>query len=343
MKYLLYDTVLYLTISVTSILNSGSGENVGLPDGYLLGIRVLQIDRPEPPLYYNHASLFKIGFDGSVTQFWNFSYDYPHILFSDNDFAIDTENNLVYLGVVDQLLALDLTTGEMKINISLQAPNMQYFWNYDYIPKEKALYGACTGHGPWNFWNWCRIKLNNLIENGVKVEFLYQFPGTNEYSPISDIYYMDKKHQSIWYFWGITYSSGVNYTTGKEIFFGNGTGSDICIAHDHNLNRTFTISSELGEPPKLGELHPWPKNATVLMKLPQDLRTASFGTCMYDLEIHTLIALMASSSKYLNDPMPTQILLIDIVDLSYKMVPLPGFRKWSGRQWWPITAVKYIH
>lgn len=168
-----------------------------MPDGYMVALKVLQIDSRFPDQHYNHASLFRIDFNGTVTQYWNYSYDKPHLLFSDNLFAIDTESQLVFLGVEDQILALDMTTGAVAKKIPLEVPNLQYFWSYDYIPEEKALYGVCTGRGEWD---WCRIKLDGLFP---KNKFLYTFPGTNEYGPLSDIYYMDKEHQSIWFHVGI--------------------------------------------------------------------------------------------------------------------------------------------
>lgn len=227
------------SLSLTSVLCLITFTTTALcsdiPDGYMLALKVVQIDRPQPPLYYNHASLFKIEFDGSVSQFWNYSYDSQHTMFGENLFAIDTESQLIYLGVVDQLLALDLTSGVVKIKIPLEAPNLQYFWNYDYIAKEKAIYGVCTGHRAWN---WCRIKLDApLDKDSIKVENLYQFPGTNEFGPIDDIYYMDKEHQSIWYLTSINFANGVNYTTGERIFYVNSSYQDDCIAHDHDLNK----------------------------------------------------------------------------------------------------------
>ena len=110
-------------------------------------------------------------------------------MFSDNLFAIDPENELVYLGVEDQLLALDLYTGEVKVNIPLQVPNLQFFWNYDYIPREKAIYGVCTGNSQWN---WCRVKLDKPLDHKViKLEFLYQFPVPLELGPDEGIDCMD--------------------------------------------------------------------------------------------------------------------------------------------------------
>lgn len=327
-----------LALATLSVNSVGSET-----DGYLLAIKVLQIDQPKKPYYYNHALLFKIEFDGSVTQFWNYSYNNPHLLFNENLFAMDTDSSLIYLGVVDQFLALDMTTGKVKVNISLQAPNLQYFWSYNYIATEEALVGVCTGN---SMWNWCRIKCPKQLVGGVKLEFLYQLPGTEEFSPTDGVYYMDQKHQSIWYFSGIAYAYGLNYTTGKQIFYGNSihnsdnTKQDDCIVHDHALNRTFTIVSQLAVAVAVGELHPWPRNATILLELPPDLRTDSIGSCDYDPKSHTLIGLMTSASSYLENAMPNQILLVDVVSLKIERRALPMFAKHQSN--WPVTGVKFI-
>ena len=292
------------------------------PDGYLLVFKDTTI----------YTSLYKVNFDGTVQRYWNFTLNYPHTLYSFNLFAVDTKDQLVYLGVMDRFLALDLLTGKVAVNKTLKAPNLMFFWNYDYIAEENAIYGVCTGNDQWN---WCRVKLG--VPN-IKLEFLYEFPGTSELGPISDIYYMDKVHQSIWFFSGISYAFGVNYTTGEIIFKGNQTYSDDCIVHDHKLNRTFTITTGV----LLAELHPWPGKETKLLNLPTDLRTAYDGMCVYDQETHTLIAVMSNDSIYLNDKRPTYLLLIDVVSLSYKSVALPEFRKWKDYQYLPVTGVKYM-
>ena len=325
------------------LVTSARGE-VKVPDGYMLAMKVVQIDTQTPtPEYYNHASLFKIEFNGSVSQFWNYSYNKPHLMFSENLFAIDLENELVYLGVEDQLLALELSTGEVKINIPLQVPNLQFFWNYDYIPREKAIYGVCTGN---SHWNWCRVKLDKPLDhNTIKLEFLYQIPVLPlELGPDEGIYYMDKEHQSIWYYTGITLAYGVNYTTGKLIFSGNGSLYDQCIAHDHTLNRTFSLISNpvYQDTPLLAEIHHSPRNEVVLMTIPiANLVIALGGSCIYDPKTHTLTALMRYDLPNTGDSlMPTSMLLIDVVGLTYKPISLPEFKKWNGV--WPITGLKYI-
>ena len=47
-------------------------------------------------------------------------------MFSDNLFILDTENELVYLGVADQFLALDLTTGKVKIKNPYKTSKLAY-------------------------------------------------------------------------------------------------------------------------------------------------------------------------------------------------------------------------
>ena len=334
---LLFKTALFSL--VTFITCTSSSE---MPDGHLLVLKVIQIDTQRPqPEYYNHASLFKVEFDGTVSQYWNYSYDHPHLLFSDNLFAVDIENQLVYLGVQDQILALDLTTGVVAKKVPLEAPNLQFFWNYDYVPEDNAIYGVCTGKREWD---WCRVKLHPLLKK-YRVEFLYRFPGASiEFSPTNDIYYMDKKHHSIWYLSGISYALGTNYSTGEQIFFGNSTYQDDYIFHDHVLNRTFavTFNSTFTKDSTafLTELYHMPKREKILMMLPPNLRLAYFGSCSYDPETQTLIALMASVTDYFTEAMPTELVFVDVVNLTYKMVPLPGFKNWSSGQ--PITAMKFM-
>ena len=152
---------------------------------------------------------------------------------------------------------------------------------------------------------------------------------------------MDKKHRSIWYYAGLSFAYGVNYTTGKVIFLGNTSFEESCISHDHRLNRTFaiTFNPEFTNDSTvfLTELYPLPKKEKVLLTLPPGL---GFGSCSYDQETKTLIVLMTSVTDYITEEMPTEMVLIDVVNLTSKRVPLPGFKKWSSR--YPITAVKFI-
>ena len=302
------------------------------PDGYLLGIL--------------GAALYKLEFDGNISHLWSYPLG-SHSLFSDNLFTVDVKNELVYLGMADQFVALDLNTGEVKVEIPLKPPNLQYFWNYDYVAKDSAIYGVCTGNGKWN---WCRIKLHKVHLQKVEVEFLYELPNTIlEFGPASDVYYMDKEHQTIWYYPGIQVVFGINYTTGELVFRGNNTlyndqtlVSDSCIAHDYSLNRTFTLAWGIFiNYPLLAELHAKPQNETVLMELPLSLRCANFGTCAYYPKTHTMIALMANTSTFATDSMLYYIILIDVVNLTYERVPLPGLRELTNSDQ-PIEAIKFI-
>ena len=330
-------TILVLSVVASSPtsqeLPSSWREIEGKPDGYLLGIL--------------RAGLYKLELDGNISHLWTYDLG-SHSFFSDNLFAIDVEKELVYLGVADLFVALDLNTGEVRVQIPLKPPNLQYFWNYDYVAKDNAIYGVCTGN---NKWNWCRIKLHEVHLRKIKVEFLYELPNDIlELGPADDLYYMDKEHQSIWYYPGINDVFGINYTTGELIFRGNNTlsndsnfMSDSCIAHDYALNRTFTLVWGIfAKYPLLAELYPKPQqNETVLMELPLSLRCANFGTCAYYPKTHTMMALMANISTFMTDYMLYYLVLIDVVGLTYEIVPLPGLREVTNSKY-PITAVKFI-
>lgn len=316
-----------------------------VPDGYLLGLKVVQDDQPRMGYYYNHISLFKIEFDGNVTQLWNNSYQPSEMPFSDNLFAVDNKNGLVYLGTVDHFLALDLMSGKAKINIPLKPPNLQYFWNYDYFAEEDAIYGVCTGN---NQWNWCRIKQNGT--NSAHVDFFYQLYYTSVFGPIDDIYYLDQEDQTIWYYPGVNtgeFAVAINYTTGKNVFTSTlDQDEDLCIVHDYEMNRVFTYiwNSSSFTSVGLGELFQEPKPRKVLIELPTalgSLRPTNFGTCAYDQETHTMIALLSNQTIYFDHSMPTDLLLLDTVHLTYKRIPLPTFQeKWDSGS--PVTAVKFI-
>ena len=304
------------------------------PNGYLLAIKVLQNGKD-----YNHASLFKIDFNGSVAQLWNYSYDQAHQLFAENLFAVDSRNNLVYLAALDQFISLDLHTGQVKHKISLKPPNLQYFWNYDYVADEQAIYGVCYSHES-QMWKWCRIDLNKL--DNVSIDFLYEFPTVSSIvAPIYNTYYMDKEHQTIWYY--PSYNAlGVNYTTG-EVIFTSAYAEDLCIGHDHTLNRTFTIINNINAKPTLAELHPQPHPEEPLLVLPENLRPNYYGTCAYDQNSHTMIGLMTNVtlSNYTHYYMPTHLLLVDVVELTNTVIALPTFdEKWYSE--FPITAVKFV-
>jgi len=65
------------------------------------------------------------------------------------------------------------------------------------------------------------------------------------------------------------------------------------------------------------------------------------GSCIYDPKTHMLTALIGHYLPNTSDSlMPTSMLLIDVVGLTYKPITLPAFKKWNGV--WPITGLKYI-
>ena len=303
-------------------------SSLTIPNGYLL------VFKASGENWYK-ISLFQVTFSGTVQQLWNYTLGY---LDNPNLFAVDIKNQLVYIGVTNQLLALGQKTGKVIINKPLNASVFNYFMSYNYVQEENAIYGMCAGSD--DRYDWCRIKL------GVpefKLESLYHLPGTSGLNqPSLTPYYMDKTRQTVWYYIGYDDCHGLDYTTGEEIFHSKSTipFGDACVAHDHMLNRTFAIA--LGPSGSdnsiLTELHPLPQNETRLLDLPSGIDPAEL--CDYDQETHTMIALMFKASANITDLMPTQLLLIDVVGLSYKSVALPEFRKWADD--WPATGVKYI-
>ena len=307
------------------------------PNGHLLLLKVLQIDQSRQAYYYNHVSLFKVTLNGQVTELWNISLQDPHLLFTENGFAIDIQNQLVYLSIVDQFLAVDLNTGQVKIRFPLEPPNLQYFTNYDYSPKDKTIYGICTGNSAWN---WCSIKQTG--NHSAVVDIKYTMPYLTEFGPISCIYDIDVKRQLIWYYPN-AYVVGVNYTTGEKIFI-SGPSNGTCIGHDSYLNRTFVVLNDvINEKAWLSELQPQPGREIKLLDLPSDLRLDYFGSCVYDQETHTMIGVMGDMNMgtFFYHGMPTALLIIDVVNLSYERIPLPAFKEqWDDK--WSITAVKFV-
>ncbi len=312
--------------------------NGSLPDGCLLAISVVKNDN----LKRDDVSFFKIDFDGTVTKFWDFSLNGSHTLNTLGLFAVDAKSELIYLGSRDLFLALDLKTGVVKIKIQLEPPNMQYFWNYDYVARDEAVYGLCSGNGEWD---WCRIKQTG--SKTAHIDFLYEMPYTSALSPISDIYYMDSEEETIWYYPfhanGLDeFGVGIKYTTGEEVFRSaanpNGT-EDVCIIRDHELDRVFTfvVDPVNSTPVGIGELHPQPEQKKMLINfiaVNMKKKPISFGACDFDQITHTMIGLMSITTDR-----PTHLLLVDIVSATYKLIPLPAFQKWNNLK---FTSFKFI-
>ena len=303
------------------------------PDGYLLGIL--------------GTAFYKLEFDGNVSYLWTYPLG-NQTLDDDNIFTVDVKNELVYLGGLDQFIALDLNTGEVKVQFPLTPSDILVFWSFDYVAKDNAIYGVCPNDE--GKWFWCSVQLHKLHQQKVKFEYLFELLSNDEaFNQWSDLYYMDKG--SIWYYLNIKNIYGTNTTTGKVMFQGNDTlyysdeqtfTSAYCIAYDSSLNRIFALHWDyLVKYPLLGELHPRPQNVTSLMKLPSSLRPVNLGSCAYYPNTHTMIAFMANVTTFLTDSMSYYILLIDVVGLTYETVPLPGLRELTNTDW-IITAIKFV-
>ena len=338
MKVFTAQSILLFSLSISGGICTNNW-NVSLPDGNLLAISVIRNKECE------NISLFSIDFSGDVTMLWDFSLTNPDTLNTPNLFAVNAESKLVYLGSRDEFLALDLVTGAVKIKILLKPPNMQYFWNYDYVARDETIYGVCSGHSQWN---WCRIKQTEY--NTVQLSFLYKMPYTTALSPTDGVYYMDSEEQTIWYYPfqlnGLhEFAVGINYTSGNEVFRSavNPKGTeDMCIVRDHNLNRVFTYvhnpdsSAAVG----IGELFPRPEKKKILLDFSQIdgytfLSPISYGTCVYDQSTHTMMGLMGPATG----GNPISLLLVDVVTLAHKLTPLTAFQKWNNLS---LTSIKYI-
>lgn len=323
------------TLSALSILlvfpsiACGIFTNGSLPNGYLLAISVTQNDNTES----DAISLFRIDFDGTVTKFWDYSLFKTDILNTLNLFAVNTESELVYLGSRDLFLALDLKTGRVKSRIHFK----QYFWNYDYVAEDKAIYGVCSGYKEWD---WCRIKTGSSTK---RLEALYKMPYTTVLSPTDYVYYMDSEEQTLWYYPFDPekinkFAVGINYTTGKEVFRSavNPNGSeDVCIIRDHELNRVFTFvrDQDSSIAKGIGELFPQPEEKKMLIKFSaMGIVFFSYGTCAYDVSTNTMVGLMSDSTGN-----PTHLILVNAISLAHKQIQLQAFPK--NRM---LTSVKFI-
>ena len=354
MKTYTEQSIVLFVFAFTSCVQCHVSWNGTEPDGYLLCFKVVEIipDHKNNISGYNHYSLFRIDFDGTVTEFWNHTLN-PNgreMIYQYNLFTVDTENQLVYVGVNDQFLALDLETGIPIIRIRLRPPHLQIFSTYDYFPKDKAIYGVCIGTNiPFYLWNWCRE--NQIGINKVELEYLYVLPDANTTGAITNIYYLDQEEQMIWYYPGTyQHALGVNITT-ADVDFVSGMSpaqlDDQCIVHDRSMDRVFTYVwynhnytsyTSLG----LGELFPKPKERKILLDLShfKTLVPSQPGTCAYDQTTHTMMVLMRNCTDY-DHQMPTGLLLIDTVSLTYKLTPLPMFREnWDSKD--QVSAMKFI-
>ena len=307
----------------------------GRPDGYLLGCL--------------GTTFYKLELNGSVSLLW--TYPLGNLtLYDDNLFTVDVKKDLVYLGTVEQFTALDLNMGEVKVQIPLSPPDILVFWSYDYVARTNAIYGVCpNGNGRWF---WCRVELHELHRQKVKPENLFQLPSIpGAFNRRSDLYYVDEDGQSLWYYLDINKVYGINTTTGETMFQGNNTlyyedamtfTSALCVAYDYSLNRTFALHWDyLVKCPLLGEVHRNSWNSTALLELPSSLRPVNLGSCAYYPKTHTLIAFMANVTTYLTDSMSYYITLIDVIGLTYDVIPLPGLRELTNTDW-IVEAVKFV-
>ena len=326
--------------SSSQLPRSWSWRDGGKPDGYLLASL--------------GTTFFKLEFNGSVSRLW--TYPLGNLtFFMDNLYTFDVKKELMYLGVFEEFTALDLNTGEVRVRIptplSPSDPRYNYL-SYDYVKEKDAIYGMCSNEESSLFW--CRVDLHEVHRQKVKSEYLFEIPSSSEaFSNPSEFYryYVDVDHLSLWYYLNINQVYGINATAGEFMFQGNDTlyyfdgmifSSAYCIAYDFSLNRTLALHWDyLVKCPLLGELHHNSQNATSLMELPSSLRPVNSGSCAYYSQTHTMIVFMANVTTFLTDSMSYYIVLIDVVGLTYEVIPLPGLRELTNTDW-IISAVKFV-
>ena len=319
--------------SSSELPRSWSWRDGGKPDGYLLASL--------------GTTFFKLELNGSVSHLWTFPLG-NLTLFDDNLFTVDVKKELVYLGVVEEFTVLDLNTGKVKVQIPLLQSSLDVFWSYDYVEKDDAVYGVCPNDE--GRWFWCCVELQD--QQKVKSEYLFEIPSIpGAFDKRSDLYYVDVDHLSLWYYLGVNQVYGINATSGEVMFRSNDTlyyfdgmtfTSAMCIVYDFSLNRTLALHWDyLVKCPLLGELHHNSQNATSLMELPSSLRPVNSGSCAYYSQTHTMIVFMANVTTFLTDSMSYYIVLIDVVGLTYEVIPLPGLRELTNTDW-IISAVKFV-
>lgn len=319
-----------LTLFATSYVFCSESS---FPDGYLLAFNVVE----DSSLESDNVSLFRIDLNGTTSHLWDISLYKSDRLYFQNLFAIDTSNNLVYVGVRNKLLSLDLSKGSIRTKRQL-GTNCEGsgficrndFLNYDYITKHKTILGICSGAFEWN---WCRIdtKLNPPLIDHV----YYSLPYADVIGPSNYIYFLDQDEQSLWYYPGSStypqppkFAVGINYTNGSQIFKSASNpvhSEDVCIIRDHAKSRVFTLIRDHKKLTALGigELFPQPQPRKILVdfsKEDEDKFITSYGSCTYDESSRTLIGFISNTTEGVSE-----ILLVNLEELSYKTIPLQGF------------------
>ncbi len=319
---------------LVSVSSNKSIDTLTLPGeedgGYILALKVVQ-----HPIWgnksYNHASLFKVGLDGSISKWWNVSFNENIGHISYGALAFDNVHNIVYLPTIGRITGVN-QDGIITTNTHLQTKYQ--FWNYFYEPRSNTLIGTCSDATQTSkddpIWHWCIINIANgtLSHNTAKLPYTDGPNGLDMYNPL---YSVDLKHQIIWYGpYAQPFIVAANYMTGELVFTSGNTGAS-CIVYSELNDKPYIITgdsfSQLYDL-SVYELLPHPAPPKHLIKLPRDnsFIIATFGSCGIIQESNTLYVFMTNITKTLsiyNDSlMPTDLILADLTNLSYKQVSL---------------------
>ena len=337
-----------LLISVLLSVCSSSVYSLALPrddDGYILALQVVQ-----NPIWgnnsYNHATMFKVGLDGSISKWWNVSFNEDIGPISYGAFAFDSTKNIVYLPTIGRITGVS-QDGTVTINKTLQTRNQ--FWNYLYESQSDTLVGSCsdtTGSGKNNpLWYWCQldVKTGGLKRSAFRLPYT---DGPNGLDSGLPLYSVDREHQIIWYKPYIqSFVVGANYTTGK-ILFTTGNAYPSCIAYNGLTNKAYILAGNdisMYYDLSVYELLQRPQPPKQLVKLRQDPNfvIAPFGSCGIIPETNTLYAFMnnVTTGIIYNTLMPTDLILVDLTKLSFKQVSLES-SKWRSTA--ILTGIRYV-
>ena len=322
---------IFLLVSVNSIKSIDTLTLPGEEDGgYILALKVVQ-----HPIWgnksYNHASLFKVGLDGSISKWWNVSFNENIGQISNGALAFDNVHNIVYLPTIGRITGVN-QNGIITTNTHLQTKYQ--FWNYFYEPRSNTLIGTCSDTTQTSkddpIWHWCIINIANgtLSHNTAKLPYTDGPNGLDIYNPL---YSVDLKHQIIWYgpFYEQPFIFAANYMTGELVFTGNTAAS--CIVYSELNDKPYIIKGDgfsLYHNLSIYELLPHPTPPKHLIKLParDNIFISTFGSCGIIQESNTLYVFMTNGTKtfpnYNDSLMPTDLILADLTNLSYKQVSL---------------------
>ncbi len=154
------------------------------PSGYFLVLKI-QVGYDS-----DNASMFEVGFDGSIKQWWNQSVG---SLSGSGAFAFDNESKTVYLPTVNQSTAVSRNG---KVVIQKLSSN-QVFWSYNYEAHSDHLVGVCSDSNREQ-WRWCEIDIQTgrLSLNPNRLPYIDGPNGLDAYEPLCTF---DFRQQLIWY------------------------------------------------------------------------------------------------------------------------------------------------